>query len=64
MKKVLLSISLVALVGTGVLLFTAFKAEASDEGCTYGRCGYLKSDYTQCGNCAQQYSYYCWSHNR
>ena len=30
--------------------------------CQYGRCMKIKDDGKQCKNCAQQDSYYCWSH--
>lgn len=36
--------------------------ESHTHDCQYGRCGKIKADGTQCKNCAQKDSYYCWSH--
>ncbi len=59
--------------GIGILSVTGFSllnnnsnkvVEDGVERCKYGRCIKIKSNGYQCKNCAQQYSYYCWSHNR
>ena len=39
---------------------TRFNSQLTD--CQYGRCARIKDDGKQCKNCAQQDSYYCWSH--
>ena len=31
--------------------------------CKYGQCSKIKADGYRCRNCAQEDSYYCWSHN-
>lgn len=66
MKRKTLIIIPVIIGILGALAFS-FKAEPkeskSNSYCNYGQCGYFKSDGYQCRNCAQQGSYYCWSHN-
>lgn len=50
----------------GAFQLNAKNSETSQEiensACNYGRCSKIKKDGYQCKNCAQQGSYYCWSH--
>jgi hypothetical protein len=63
MKKILF----LGLIATGLAVsFNAISShaekESSSSACKYGRCLKMYNDGTQCGNCAQQNSAYCWSH--
>jgi hypothetical protein len=65
MKKLIVA----GLIGMSVLALSAYtdsntgrsESDAACE-CNYGRCSKIKADGYQCKNCAQQGSYYCWSH--
>ena len=62
MKKIIL----LGIFATGLAIsFNAIsnhlEKETSSE-CKYGRCLKMYNDGTQCGNCAQKNSAYCWSH--
>ncbi len=68
MKKSIFYLSaLVVLIGA-TFMFSSYVSKDSttteEFNCTYGQCIKLKANGYQCGNCAQQYSSYCWSHNR
>jgi len=65
MKKLFLicafGLSIMALSGfKSIKSFETFNVENGD--CQYGQCSKIKSDGYQCKNCAQENSYYCWSH--
>jgi hypothetical protein len=65
MKKLLI----IGAFGASMLSLMAFKEieqasneKTADAECKYGQCVKIKSDGYRCRNCAQQNSYYCWSH--
>jgi hypothetical protein len=66
MKKLIV----VGLIVTGGLLAFSFtnntkvNVDSENVDCNYGQCSATsKSTGERCRNCAQQGSYYCWSHN-
>ncbi len=63
MRKVIFAslFSAIAIVGSVSVFGGAEKP--SPEACSYGQCAAIKSNGYQCGNCAQKYSAYCWTHN-
>ncbi len=65
MKKTIL-IALISFMGLLSISATSsdIKVKSGDDCyCNYGRCSYIKSNGEQCKNCAQEGSYYCWTHN-
>lgn len=64
MKRLIIGITVVML-GITTLGFAHSKLVRVNETneCHYGQCQFVKKDGSQCGNCAQQGSSYCWSHN-
>lgn len=62
MKKLLIITSF-TLTALGFLTsFTNSENISQERNCRYGQCIKIKKDGYQCRNCAQQGSYYCWSH--
>lgn len=56
---------IVAIVVATIATFGFTKSKQTNEAqCHYGYCGAIKNDGMPCHNCAQQGSYYCWSHGR
>jgi hypothetical protein len=57
-----------SVVAASALALSAFTGEIKNEGndkiadCKFGQCSFIKKDGYQCRNCAQENSYYCWSH--
>lgn len=60
-RKILTAILMVYAIGTYGVHNNLNNSENRE--CKYGQCNYTKKDGYQCGNCAQQNSYYCWNHN-
>lgn len=60
MKKHVLFLFL-AIVSISTMAF--IKSNKSSE-CKYGRCAWIKSDNTQCYNCRQKGSIYCYTHRQ
>ena len=66
MKKLIL-ISFTAVLALVLTAFTlnpgnGAKEKSENLECQYGQCSKIKDDGYRCRNCAQQGSYYCWSH--
>ncbi len=60
MKSKLLIIAF-SLGAIGLFGFVNSEKQKEDY-CHYGQCSAVKKDGYSCRNCAQQGSYYCWSH--
>jgi len=67
LKKILLGVA----IGLFAMALTATSESRTIQSdgigafeCEYGRCIKIKADGTQCKNCAQRYSSYCWSHRK
>lgn len=62
MKKLLIITSFTLTAVSFLTSFTNSEKVSQDRNCQYGQCIKIKKDGDQCRNCAQQGSYYCWSH--
>lgn len=63
MRKFLVITVLSVMCVGSLTAFVKSKPEIqNDQNCQYGRCQKIKADGYQCKNCAQQGSFYCWSH--
>lgn len=64
MKKKFL-IALICFTGfIGASSFAGNREPQDQQDCNNGQCYAIKADGYRCKNCCQQYSNYCWSHNR
>lgn len=63
-KKIIITlISLMAFVGTST--YAGANSEPQDQTyCQNGQCYAYKDNGDRCKNCCQQYSSYCWTHNK
>lgn len=62
MKKLLINTSFTLTAVSFLTSFTNSEKVSQERNCQYGQCIKIKKDGYQCRNCAQQGSYYCWSH--
>jgi len=64
MKKYLTALLLSASLFSMSIIPVKLKSDGSISSCQWGQCSYIKRNGEQCQNCCQQFSIYCWSHNR
>ncbi len=69
-KKIVIAFLAITALTVGVMSFTSnYKANATttEKECRYGQCSFYiqhrDGTLTQCKNCCQEGSTYCWSHN-
>lgn len=62
MKKLLIITSFTLTALSFLTSFTNSEKISQEKNCQYVQCIKIKKDGYQCRNCAQQGSYYCWSH--
>ncbi len=63
MKKLLLVSLVSSFAVLGSVSVFGGGENPNPDACKYGQCTKIKSNGYQCGNCAQEGSWYCWSHN-